>query len=1004
MIVITPPQGAGAMTAAASSTLTFLFTDVEGSTPLWDTRPAAMRAATERHNALLRAAVEARGGNAFQIVGDAFCVAFQDAPSAVCAAIDAQRALQAEPWGDAALRVRMGLHSGIAESVPDEVFRGPALARTARVMAAAHGGQVLATAATVALLDGEVPDHGALRDLGDHTLRGFARPERLYELVVPGLASGFPPIRTQQALRTNLPQALTSFVGRADQLAWVRERARTSRLLTLVGPGGTGKTRLSLEACATLLDAFPDGIWVVELAPLATSDLVASAIATVLGARAEGDVPPLTLVETALAGKRVLLVLDNCEHVVEETARVADALLRALPHVHVLASSREALGVDGETIYRVPPLTSPPAGAVATAAQVAASEAGQLFVGRAQQVVTDFTLDDGNAPAIAHVCQRLDGIPLAIELAAARLSTLSVAELGQRLDDRFRLLTGGSRTALPRQRTLRALIDWSYDLLSEEDRRVLARLAVFVGGCTLAAAERVCASGHATDVLGAIERLVGKSLLTAERPHGSETRYRMLETIRQYASDKLAHSGDADTARARHFDCFVELGETGAAGLHGPLALEWLDRIEGEHDNLRAALDWAAAAAPAQAARLAGALWLFWDTRGHFAEGYARLTAALAAHARPDAQRLRALIGAGVLAFRLDNTKHSDELLLEAVELSRVLDDRTLEAEATVYLAINRLWLGPATVQPLAAAARALAREAGDAAHEGIAALVQGRALMDHGELAPARAHFLEGRRLLEAAGCVLRVPSALQNAGECAMEQRDFAEARRLLDDALLRQRRMGHVHDAATALRRLAQLALSERRVDEALAQSSESLRLFHGLHDRNCGALSAWVHADACSAAGRLDDALEYAELALRTFRDTGSQRSRAAALYLVARVHARRGDESAARDALLHALELQREAYDDRALPKMLEATAGLHPRATAAPVLLGSAAHLREQAGREAFDDEAADRDLWHACVRAAHDRDHFARALTQGRALSRDEAIARALALREPPR
>ncbi len=646
-------------------TLTFLFTDIEGSTPLWDTRPEAMSVATDRHNALLREAILAHGGHAFRVVGDAFCVAFADATSAVLAAIDAQRALCAENWGDTPIRVRMGLHSGAVEDAEDEIFRGPTLARAARVMSAAHGGQILVTAATVALLDRTPPAGSALRDLGDHTLRGFARLERLSQLVMPGLRSEFPPIRTQEALRSNLPPALTTFVGRTQALAHVREEVRRSRMVTLIGAGGTGKTRLALEAAGGLLVPFPDGVWLIELAALADPALIPNAIAGALGARAEGDTSPMTLVEASLRGKRALLLLDNCEHVVDEAAKVAQTLLRSLPDLHLLASSREALGVEGETVYRVPSLTMPESDAAPTTTDITSSEAGALFLERAIAVTPAFALSDKNAAAIAQICRRLDGIPLAIELAAARLTALSVEELARRIDDRFRLLTGGRRTALPRQRTLRALIDWSYDLMSAAERNMLNMLAVFAGGFTLDAAERVCAADASSraDVLDAIEHLVAKSLLIAEQQHETETRYRLLETIRQYASEKLVEAGEADATRRNHFAYFLQLAERATVELQGPLALEWLDRLETEHDNFRAALDWCADADATAYARLTGTLRKFWDMRGHFGEGWSRLERALPLHAARDEIRLAALLGAGALAYRLDKRQRSEEIL-----------------------------------------------------------------------------------------------------------------------------------------------------------------------------------------------------------------------------------------------------------------------------------------------------------------------------------------------------
>jgi len=989
--------------ATSTHTLTFLFTDIEGSTPLWDTRPAAMGAATDRHNALLRDVIIRHGGNAFRVVGDAFCVAFSDATSAVLAAVDAQRALSAQRWDDAPIHVRMGLHSGAVDTAEDEIFRGPTLARAARVMSAAHGGQILLTAATVALLDRTAPPGGALVDLGDHTLRGFARPERIYQLMVTGLRSEFPPIQTQEAMRTNLPPSLTVFVGRGQALAQVREQVGKSRMVTLIGPGGTGKTRLSLEAASGLVASFPDGVWLIELAPLADAALIPHAIAAVLGARAEGDTSPLTVIESTLRGKRALLLLDNCEHVVDEAANVAQTLLRTLPQLHLLASSREALGIEGETVYRVPSLTMPGADGPPTPADVTASEAGRLFVDRASSVAPAFVLTERNAAAVSQVCRRLDGIPLAIELAAARLTVLSVEELARRIDDRFRLLTGGRRTALPRQRTLRALVDWSYELLSADERAMLNTLAVFAGGFSLSAAERVCATGvlGGGTVLDVVEHLVAKSLLIAEQQHETETRYRLLETIRQYASEKLLESGQADAARRRHFAYFQDLATSAAKALQGPLALEWLDRLEGEHDNLRAALDWSGDAEPTDYARLAGTLRTFWDTRGHFTEGWARFERALATHAARDQARLNVLIGAGTLAYRLDYTKRSDDILGEAITLARELGNARCEAEATVVQAFDRSWQGVDAIEPLALRGRDLAKSVGDRPGEAFALLVLGRAARLRGRHAEARGLFLESARLYDSSGCVVGMPVAIQYAGECAFAQLDFKAARRLLDDALVQHRRFGNVHDAGSTLSLLGQLALNEHRLDEARAQSAESLRIFRALHDQNCGANAAAIHATVLCAMGEAAAALPHAESAAETYRELGFPLSLARILCTVGRIHATMGQVEAARRALFDGLSELRRANRDTPLPGLLEAIAAMYPDAPVAPQLLGSAAALREQWNVPVFPSEHAEHESRHAEVRARHPDADFDRAFAAGRALTRDDAIQSALALQQ---
>jgi predicted ATPase/class 3 adenylate cyclase len=987
------------MPDAAPQTLTFLFTDIEGSTPLWDTRPEAMRAATERHNALLREAIGAHGGNAFRVVGDAFCVAFSDAASALAAAIEGQRALRSQSWGDAPIRVRMGLHSGAVEAADDEIFRGPSLARAARVMSAAHGEQILATAATVALLEREPPSGGQLRDLGDHTLRGFARPERLYQVVAPELRSDFPPIRTQQAQRTNLPQSLTPFIGRAQALVDVREAARRSRMLTLIGSGGTGKTRLAVEAASELTRAFEDGVWLVELGPIADPELVVQTIAGTLGARAEGDVPPLAIVETALRGKRALLLLDNCEHLVEEVARIAHALLRALPHLHLMASSREPLGLEGETIYRVPSMTMPVTDD-ATPEDVGHSEAGALFAQRARAVVPSFALTEKNAAAVARVCRRLDGIPLAIELAAARLTALSVEELARRIDDRFRLLTGGLRTALPRQRTLRALVDWSYGLLSADEKTVLDRLAVFSGGFTLEAAERICAADplRETTVLDAIERLVAKSLVIAEQQ--TETRYRLLETIRQYAGEKLMDSGEADRVRQRHFAFFLELAQRATDAFDGPFVLEWLDRIEAEHDNVRAALDWSADASPPDYAGLAGAMAGFWDTRGHFTEGFARLEHAIAAHATPDETRLRALIGAGEMAYRLDLTRRSSDMLTEAVQLAHSLGDVRLETQATLDLAIDSILDGPDTIESLGKRAQGLAQSTGDAPREAYALFVLGRAATLRADYGEAQQIFLDSARRWEASGCVLRAPLALVYAGGCALEQLDFTAAHHLLDAALIQHRRMGNVHDAATTLRSLSELALNEGQLNEARALCDESLRMFRAIHDPNCGARSAAVQCAVLCASGEATGALSLAESVVATYRRTGASRPMlAAGLRALARAQAAIGSVDASRKALAEALGVQRSMDLNRALPGMLESAASMRPDSEAAPILLGSAAALRERLRAPVLPVDAEEHGRCHAVVRTARSDADFERLFAAGRALDQSAAIDAALVL-----
>ena len=482
------------MSNLPTGTVTFLFTDVEGSTKLWEAYPHAMKSALQRHDDLLREVIEARQGYVFKTVGDAFCAAFATATDALHAALNVQVSLQQETWGETGpLKVRMALHTGEAQERDGDYF-GPALSRVARLQSTGGGGQTLLSDVTHDLCRDALPPEAVLQDLGQHRLKDLGRPEQVFQLCHPSLPADFPPLNSldNPALPNNLPQQVTSFIGREKEMAEIAALLGNTRLLTLTGSGGSGKTRLSLQVAADLLDGTGDGVWLVELAPLSDPALVPQAVAAVLGVKEETGKTLTQTLTAYLKGRRLLLVLDNCEHVLDACARLADSIIRACPQVQILASSREGLGIAGEQTYRVPSLSLPSSSLAATPESLSQYEAVSLFVARALAHQPAFAVTNANAPALASACLRLDGIPLAIELAAARVRSLSVEEINSRLDNRFRLLTGGSKTALPRQQTLRALIDWSYDLLTDQEKTLLRRLSVFAGGWTLAAAESVC--------------------------------------------------------------------------------------------------------------------------------------------------------------------------------------------------------------------------------------------------------------------------------------------------------------------------------------------------------------------------------------------------------------------------------------------------------------------------------------------------------------------------------
>ncbi len=581
-----------------SGTVTLLFSDIEGSTHLWERSPQAMATALERHDELVRRAMDAHGGYVFKTIGDAFCVAFETGHDALRAALDTQVALHAESWPPGAeIRVRIALHTGVCQERDGDYF-GPTVNRTARLMATAHGGQVVVSGVTFELLSDFPPDEGLLRDLGQHRLRDLGRPEHVWQLLSPLIPSEFPPLQSldNPELPNNLPELLSSFVGREEELDEVRTQIDENRLVTLTGAGGSGKTRLAVQAAAELLDGQGEGVWLVELAPVADEALVPLAVASVLGIQEMMDLSPLETLIDVLSKQHVLLILDNCEHLIGACAKFADEVLRNCARVHILATSREPLGIEGERVYRVPSM-SLPSDEVETFDDVSASDAVALFLGRAREV--DFVPKDDDAALVASICVRLDGIPLALELAAARLSSMSLTQLHDRLDQRFRLLTGGSRNVMARQQTLQALVDWSYGLLSPAESSVLRRLSVFVGGFTLEAAEAVCSSDavDAFDVANVLHSLVAKSLVVADKGVGS-VRFRLLETIRQYSAQKLLDTEGDEVAlevRERHADFFVAFAVAGGAGFYSPRHSEWTRTLDVEGENLRAMLSHCAA-------------------------------------------------------------------------------------------------------------------------------------------------------------------------------------------------------------------------------------------------------------------------------------------------------------------------------------------------------------------------------------------------------------------------
>jgi len=715
------------MISAPTGTITLLFSDIEGSSKKWDQYPDAMRIALAHHDRLMREALEQHGGFIFKTVGDAFCVAFETAQDALAGALESQRALRQATWeGIDEMKVRMALHTGAPEHRDGDYFGQP-LNRVSRILSSAHGGQVLLSLPAQELVRDFLPPGVHLRHLGEHRLRDLARPEHLYQLLAPDLPAQFPGLRSLESVPNNLPEQLTSFVGREREIAEVRRLLASTRLLTLTGMGGTGKTRLSVQVAVELLDQFPDGVWMVEFATIDDSAQVIETVAAALDLRQEAERPLTATLVAFLRSKRLLLILDNCEHVVAACARLAETLLRACPQLRILASSREPLGIAGETAWPVPPLSLPDHwremvdGSLGTE-KLLSFEAVRLFIDRAKIVRPAFQPTPENIPVIAQICWRLDGIALAIELAAARVRVLTLQQIIERLDDRFHLLTTGSRTAVPRQQTLRSLIDWSHDLLSDAERTLFRRLAVFARGRTLEAIEAVCSDDETLPSWGIVDlltQLVDKSLVYVEKTPEHGARYFVLESIWDYANEKLIAAGERDAVRVRHLDYFTTRAEALEPLLAGPEQRDWLETMELEDWNFRGALE-TSLEVPGQVTkgvRLAAAMHRFVEVRGLFKDARVSL-AALLAHpdtAPRDAIRARALAAAGRIAWVADDMPAQLALHTEALGIYRELGDDVGAANMLVDLAFRAMDDGQiALADGLIPEARTLVERTGD--------------------------------------------------------------------------------------------------------------------------------------------------------------------------------------------------------------------------------------------------------------------------------------------------
>jgi predicted ATPase/class 3 adenylate cyclase/tetratricopeptide (TPR) repeat protein len=865
------------MTDRPSGTVTFLFTDIEGSTDLLQRLGDEYADVLASHFQILRAAIDGHGGTEESTDGDSLFAVFPSAVEAVGAAIDAQRQLSEYDWSEGSrVLVRMGLHSGEATYGQDG-YVGLDVHRAARISTVAHGGQIVSSASTTTLAAQATPPEVSFRPLGDHRLKDLREAEQLSQVVAPGLGTEFPPLRSLDVVPHNLPIHLTNFVGRKSELAEVGRLLSDSRLVTLTGVGGTGKTRLALQSAAEVVHDFPDGVWAVDLAPVAEDEMVDNALAAAMGVR---DQPGRSLIETigdVLLSKKTLIVFDNCEHVLTVSAELVSSILQSASGVKVLTTSREALGVTGEVTYPVPSLRAPPSSAT-SAEELMGYDSVVLFEDRAALARPEFKVTDANAPAVAQICRRLDAVPLAIELAAARVRVLSPGEIAGRLDDRFRLLTGGDRTAMPRQQTLEATVTWSYDQLSEEERLMFSRLAVFAGSLDLRAAEEVAGFDgiEKNEVLDLVTGLIEKSMLVVQSDDEAGTRYRLLETLRQYARSRLVESGDVEDLRRRHARYFADLAEKGDEELRGPGQYEVFRGLEREHSNFTAGLTWSLGAGESELfLRLTGALGYLWGEIGHWEEARRWLFAApVSDDTQPADLRAKALVAAvpvtvpedpargrkiaeqaldlsktagdkhlaaGALRAMGDATIHmflleeAASLLEQSLAISRLLDDRWGEAGALASLANALSSDEPDQAAELSERSQRIFEDLGDELQA--AASLYLMASIANGNDRASQAVEPSGKALglYRKLGAVVGQGHSLDQLGRAMTFLSRWAEAREAFLESLTLLNEAGDAHCSARVQRHLGMLDLYDGQLESARERLREALVVSLRVDDR-------------------------------------------------------------------------------------------------------------------------------------------------------------------------
>ncbi|MCB0727575.1 MAG: tetratricopeptide repeat protein [Ignavibacteriae bacterium] len=861
--------------------VTFLFTDIEGSTKLSQDFPEKLNAALERHNLILKKALESNKGFIYDTIGDSFFCAFENAGDAVKAAVEIQTDLGKEIWDEAVIRVRIGIHSGMAEWNGDRYMGYITLARVARVMSAAYGEQILISNDAYKLFSNQkdtktqrenesdslclsdlVVKNVCFRDLGERRLKDVIEPIRLYQVESEGLRKEFPPLKTLDARPNNLPIQLTSFIGREKEMKFVKEELKNSRLLTLTGTGGAGKSRLSLQAAADLIDDFANGVWFTELAAVSDPVFLPIAIINALGLKEENSKTPEVTLSDYLKDKEILIILDNCEQIIESCAKLTEKLLLRCPDLKIIATSREALNISGEQTYKIPPLSQPDPDCKDTPEQLIQYESVRLFIERALSVNHEFRVNKENAMVLAKVCSRLDGIPLAIELAAARSKVLSVDKINERLDDRFKLLTGGKRTALPRQQTLRALIDWSYDLLSDKEKNLWNRLSVFSGGWTLEAAEEICSDNiiDSGEIFEILSSLIEKSIVIY---NDEKERFLILETIRQYAYDKIKETGEYEKFSDKHLKFYLGLAETKSKKLRGIESESNIKIFENEIGNLEKALKWSVEnPANENGLRLSSAIFMFWQIRGYITEGIHWLETILETNTETNSPLYCSVI------CKLGNYKRlkgdvdkARDLIVESLKIRRELGDKSGTAESLIRLGILEYDQGRFDESAvLYEESLAIYRELGNKSSIAIVLNNLANVFSNQGNYSGSFSLYEESLAARRESGDMVGIAVCLTNLGILSFEMGEYEKAEALLQESLQLRHLTGNKEGIAISILNLGNVSYNQGDYVNALKLYKESLDISIEIDEKGCIADSLYNLGKTLLEQNDLEKALE------------------------------------------------------------------------------------------------------------------------------------------------